>query len=260
MKFSENNYPLLQKIKALQQGKKDVAFQVATDPSMAQKTVDDLCDNLKTYPIYTVADSITDKLFERKFNFLKKCNGFFEVPFNAKGILLRDKHLQIVYTFAFKDGKNTFELTVLWQGYTVISVASGTINPKTNDIDTLHQKSDFENHNELLEIVVNDTISFAVFHKYAPIETVLTNGTSVKRAKLNGEKYVNESLVPITTIDSTWFTKTIRSEGFAVSGHFRRIVHKLTGKLTMTWIDHFEKKGYTRKAKISTTALEPEIL
>lgn len=63
----------------------------------------------------------------------------------------------------------------------------------------------------------------------------------------NDEKYFNETRSPIEIVDSTWFTTTVRREGFPVSGHFRLQPYK-TGK-RLIWIEGYEKHGYTRRAK-----------
>lgn len=71
------------------------------------------------------------------------------------------------------------------------------------------------------------------------------------RKKINKEKYLNKTGIPIKIIDSNWFTTTIQGESFGVSGHFRLQpcgVNSQDRKLI--WINEFKKNGYTRKAGI----------
>lgn len=61
-------------------------------------------------------------------------------------------------------------------------------------------------------------------------------------------KVVNTIPFPITIINSRWNT-TVKTDAFAVSGHFRLQKHgPQRKKTTMIWIEPFEKEGYTRKS------------
>lgn len=88
------------------------------------------------------------------------------------------------------------------------------------------------------------------FVELGDIEIVqLEGGRNNGKSKSDG-KIHNSSNYTIYVVDSTWNKLIIRTEGFAVRGHFRlqpcgpnHIDRKLT------WIDAFEKHGYTRKPK-----------
>jgi hypothetical protein len=72
-----------------------------------------------------------------------------------------------------------------------------------------------------------------------------------EKHRLYGVKYFNESKSPFTILDCTWFTNLIRDTPFTVNGHFRWQPCGVNySKKKLIWIDAFEKKGYTRKAKI----------
>jgi hypothetical protein len=69
------------------------------------------------------------------------------------------------------------------------------------------------------------------------------------------QKYVNESAEAVEILDSTWFTTIVRSAGFmvgAATGGFFRLQPcgpGLTEK-KLIWIGPYEKKGYTKRAKV----------
>ena len=59
-------------------------------------------------------------------------------------------------------------------------------------------------------------------------------------------------------LDSTWFTNIVRSEGFAVHGHFRmQACGPNHSQRKLTYINDFEKKGYTRRAKKTIEGDQP---
>lgn len=92
-------------------------------------------------------------------------------------------------------------------------------------------------------------VGLLVFIKYCPLETKFVAGG--RKEHHVGQKYVNETNHKIEILDSTWFTTIIRSEGFGVSGHFRK--QRYGPGMTewrLQYIEPFEKHGYTRKARI----------
>ena len=93
-------------------------------------------------------------------------------------------------------------------------------------------------------------IDFEIFKKFADVETVFIKGNS--RGVFDAEKVLNETGVPVLILDSKWFRNIVRSEGFAVRGHFRLQPKKINGEWTkeLIWINDFEKHGYTSKARI----------
>jgi hypothetical protein len=92
-------------------------------------------------------------------------------------------------------------------------------------------------------------IGLLTFIKYCPLETKYV--AAGRKDHHVGEKYVNETKQRIEILDSTWFTTIVRSEGFGVTGHFRMQPYGPgLAQRRLTWIEPFEKHGYTRKAKI----------
>lgn len=88
------------------------------------------------------------------------------------------------------------------------------------------------------------------FIELGDIEVVmLESGRNNGKLKNNG-KITNESNFKVYIVDSTWNQLIIRTDGFAVRGHFRLqscgIGHK---DRKLTWIGAFEKHGYKRQPR-----------
>lgn len=96
---------------------------------------------------------------------------------------------------------------------------------------------------------IADLMLFKTFLKYAEVETKIVNAE--KKEHHVGVKYVNETKKNIEILDSTYFTTISRTEGFGVSGHFRFQPCGPGMKCRrFIWISDYEKKGYTKRAKI----------
>jgi len=97
-------------------------------------------------------------------------------------------------------------------------------------------------------------MSFILFYNYTDTETKVLHGIDSgeqRRAKLNGEKFLNASKNDIEIIDSSYFTKIIRTGEFGVSGHFRVQRYGVGSSETkIVYIDNYKKNGYTRNARI----------
>jgi hypothetical protein len=97
-------------------------------------------------------------------------------------------------------------------------------------------------------------MSFILFYNFTETETKVIHGIDSgeqRRVKLNGEKFINSSKNDIEIIDSTYFTKIIRTGEFGVSGHFRVQRHGIGNSETkIVFIEEYKKSGYTRNAKI----------
>ncbi len=88
-----------------------------------------------------------------------------------------------------------------------------------------------------------------LFKQYAEVETKILEPK--KKTKIFGCKYLNETDMNITHLDSKWFTNLVKSDAFKVRGHFRLQPKKKEGKWTkeLIWINDFEKSGYTAPAR-----------
>lgn len=110
---------------------------------------------------------------------------------------------------------------------------------------------------DMVVAVLGDIISIALFKKYAEVETkYLLPG---QKSTVFITKYVNDTKLPLTYLDSKWFTNLIKSDAFTVSGHFRLQPYKVDGVWTkkLIWISEFEKEGYTAPAR--KLAVQPEL-
>jgi hypothetical protein len=96
----------------------------------------------------------------------------------------------------------------------------------------------------LLSVVIID-----YFIKYASVETDYLPPS--KKVSIMNCNYLNDTKLPITHLDSKWFTTLIKSDAFKVRGHFRLQPKKKDGEWTkeLIWINDFQKDGYTSPAR-----------
>jgi hypothetical protein len=100
-------------------------------------------------------------------------------------------------------------------------------------------------YTQLAKIVI-----FRMFKTYAEVETkIIPSNSKIKGIDC---KYVNDTKLNLTYLDSKWFTNLIKSDGFNVRGHFRLQPIKKDGEWTreLIWINEFSKTGYTAPARI----------
>lgn len=99
-----------------------------------------------------------------------------------------------------------------------------------------------------------DIVILRMFKTYADVETkIIPPNSKIKDIDC---KYVNDTKLKLTYLDSKWFTNLVKSDGFNVRGHFRLQPKKENGRWTkeLIWISEFQKSGYTAKARITTQA------
>jgi len=106
-----------------------------------------------------------------------------------------------------------------------------------------------ENFKQWIYQEFSTIICFNMFKKYAEVETKILLPNSKTKGILC--KYVNQTKLKLTYLDSTWFTNLVKSSGFNVRGHFRLQPMKKNGEWTkeLIWISEFEKTGYTAPAR-----------
>lgn len=115
---------------------------------------------------------------------------------------------------------------------------SHTINFKMDDADVMTERN-------------FSIIPYFVFLDYAEVEEkTIKAGTKNKGiSKKSGSTNLSE--FDIKRIDSMYFTRIHREEGFSVSGHFRlQPCGEGLRDRKLIYINPFEKNGYTRRAKI----------
>lgn len=100
--------------------------------------------------------------------------------------------------------------------------------------------------------IVADIITLLLFIKHCDVETNVTEPKN-RRAKVAGQKYLNETDKRIQILDCTWFTNLVVSGSFGVSGHLHWYYYGPGKKQKkLIWVDEYTKKGYQRNAKIIT--------
>jgi hypothetical protein len=105
-------------------------------------------------------------------------------------------------------------------------------------------------HDKPIQDAVKIILSTELFLHFAEIETKVVNPN---RQIWDGPTclYNNKTKMPITVVDSKWFTTLIISGAFNVSGHFRlQPCGEGLKDRKLIWISDFQKNGYIRKAKI----------
>lgn len=92
-------------------------------------------------------------------------------------------------------------------------------------------------------------IAFCLFKKYCDIETKIVEPKN-RRAKVGGQKYLNETDKRIKILDCTWFTNLVISGAFEVSGHLHWYYYGPNKSMKkLQWVETYTKEAYTRKAK-----------
>lgn len=113
-------------------------------------------------------------------------------------------------------------------------------------LDALEKGYDLRGY--LQNNMINTSV-IVMFMKYAEVETKTVFPNKKRRF---GDPYRNDTMFPITHLNSKWFTNIVKSESFKVRGHFRLQPKKVNGEWTkeLIWINEFEKSGYVSKAKM----------
>lgn len=113
-----------------------------------------------------------------------------------------------------------------------------------------HLEKDRFYYPNIHEKIFDKIIQLITYVELGEIEVVLLeSGRNNGKTKKNG-KVTNHSEFNVYIVDSSWNKLIIRSEGFAVVGHFRLQpcgINHIDRKLI--WIDAFEKHGYKRRPK-----------
>jgi len=121
---------------------------------------------------------------------------------------------------------------------------------KENEI-TSNEDNTFQVHTWILAII-REIVILRMFKSYADVETkIIPPNSKIKDIDC---KYVNDTKLKLTYLDSKWFTNLVKSDGFNVRGHFRLQPKKENGRWTkeLIWISEFQKSGYTAKARITS--------
>ena len=124
---------------------------------------------------------------------------------------------------------------------------------KTSLLEDLKDPQEMEQSKLYMAKSVEQNLkSILLLKHYAKVETLYLNGGEKKKDTVTKEKHLNESNLPITILDSTWFNNIIRTSPFGVRGHFRLQPKKDEyGKWIkeLIYIKPFIKQGYNLKAR-----------
>lgn len=206
-----------------------------------------------TNPISTAKDVFVDKLNENSaisYEWAKNAKDFQKciiLP-NEKwpdNIFLVEKKGMKVFIgqFAFVKTINDYVGFISIYDYSVKNDGSAlwlshTINLKMDDADAMTERN-------------FSIIPYFIFLDYAEIEekTIKAGTKSNGISKKSGSTNLSE--FDVKRIDSMYFTRIHREEGFSVSGHFRlQPCGEGMRDRKLIYINPFEKNGYTRRAKI----------
>lgn len=264
MKFNKSKYPILEAIYHLKKGG-HVPIQMVLDAEELRNNLDNIQDLseefqyiLENGEVFYFSKSISDKIHNKEFEFLHDMSAFCESDLSSCATLLLPNGNQ--YSFRCEQDESTGEwrlaiFLVALEGavYAIITarlhkvedhwyIASNGISPDKDVLADISGSFD-------PAVYVLVILSHIVFKKYAPIEEVVVNKNN-KKAKLNNQKYLNESEHDVTIIDSSWFTSITRTKGFDVRGHFALRACGVGRKnRRLVWIKAFKKDGYKRQAK-----------
>lgn len=97
----------------------------------------------------------------------------------------------------------------------------------------------------------NRAAKIVTFVLLGDIQTILlAPGRDNNKTKKDG-KIKNTSKFPVSIVDAKWNNIVVRTDGFAVMGHYRlQPVGAARADRKLIWINAFEKHGYTRRAGI----------
>lgn len=88
------------------------------------------------------------------------------------------------------------------------------------------------------------------FIELGDIEVSVINGLQKIKGETKDQDTFNGTKNTVYIVDSSWNKLLIRTDGFAVRGHFRlQPCGSGMKDRTLIWIDAFEKHGYTRKPR-----------
>lgn len=262
MKISYSNYPIL---KSLYTGKlgtlpilqEDSEFIISLGGS---KFLTDLfksgVDNFKvetniiTKPFKQAVDKAYSKLSLLMADIMK--NDLADFGFSGTYII---KDIVYMINYQTKQGSEDQDISLMIFSREGLPLAGYYVNEKldiggegwiSNNFEVPKDKDKIKKW--FWDVIIQLSVMH-MFKQYAQVETVLLPPNS--KVKGINCKYVNDTQIPFTYLDSKWFTELVKSDGFSVSGHFRLQPVKKDGKWTkeLIWINPFEKTGYTSKAR-----------
>lgn len=261
MKFNKSKYPILGTIERVKNNEnitieklfnyEDLSFNLHLINSIEEGFKDILRNGERLYFV----KHIRDRIHRKDFGFFDKIDSFCEADISFTGVLLEAPKMQTCFRcLPLNNGEWHMLILLVHEESTLFTVVTtrlykdeGGWRMESNGIgpsENLIPEFDFQPSDFVLKILLH-----IIFKKYAPIEYVVTNKNN-KKAKINNQKFINESESEVTIIDSSWFTNITRTKGFNVRGHFALRACGVGRKdRRLVWIKGFKKNGYKRQAK-----------
>ena len=131
---------------------------------------------------------------------------------------------------------------------------------KTGSLAPATVENGFQEALDFLDNQSSFIVAYLCFLRFANVsEKFVTAADSRQARKARPEEDLNGTAIPIRRMTVSYFTTTVRSEGYPRKGFFRMQPHKVNGEWThyLRWIDSTYVSGYTRKArKLTNPELE----
>lgn len=263
MKISYRDYPILEK---LQKGK--FGHMTICAPDVNYLYSDEWNDlykiwkentkyflkeiNILSAPFHEACEIAGNKLLDLYRDMLNSKE--YDLSFN--GTFIESEGFTYLLRYEFKKGTGNHFITLYWfNKYMLLGCYYlDEINSKSSTWMCYDYKRSFKidspsKEKEEIENIVSRLIVVKLFKTYAEVETKeLLPHSNIKGDNCN---YVNDTQLPITYLDSKWFTNLVKSDSFTVSGYFclqpygqELKQHKLI------WINEYTKSGYTAPARI----------
>jgi hypothetical protein len=263
MKISYRNYPILEKLQKGKLGEMvmnslDLDFFVSPEYNILNST---LMKNAKHFleEINVISNSFEEacsksdnKLLDLLFDILSSKE--FDLSYSGTFILSGGYIYFLRYKFEKKT--ETYSALLYWFQKNMLIGYYNTDNDPNNAItwfcDDYKRMYNIETEVQTTEEAYSTIfrlILFKLFKTYAEVETKELKAHSVLREV--DCKYVNDTQLPITYLDSKWFTNLVKSDAFNVRGHFR--LHACGKGLQdhkLIWINEYTKSGYTAPTRM----------
>lgn len=262
MKISYRTHPILEK---LNNGKLGVLPFFECDKLFIETFVEKVTKNWKFYHTFfkQEVNIISEAFTDAAFKAMPKLLGLYEdiikndlSDFFVAGTFCFKDHVAMFY-HDIKQGSEDVEISYYLFTKDGIPVCFYNDSAKYKIFQNgwvTNAKCINPNDKEKIEHFIHNGMAvvtlFYMFKKYAEVETKIIEPNSVKREPK--QKYVNDTKLQLTYLDSKWFTNLVKSDAFKVSGHFRlqpckNKIGQWTKKLI--WISDFMKTGYTAPAR-----------
>jgi hypothetical protein len=246
MKISYRTNPIIELLE-----KKDGGFRVKeADRNQFNTVSKDIMDFIdKKGKVLSENVSIVTDPFSEAFQ--KASIKLVEAMYQGKLVTIFETGVHILHktTYLYSITEESFTLAVFEGDWLIAFI-------KSTNIITTNKTFLTANIPELEEnMLATQLLLFLWFKKYCEIDVKFIGAG--KKVKDVNCKYINDTKTNVTILDSSWFTTIVKSEGFAVRGHFRlQVCGKAMKERKLVWISDFEKHGYTRHFKRPATLEE----